>query len=225
MGRFLPKIRHLVFHGVGPLPSRPVDAAERPFWSRKDVLASVIDRMQTDPNLEISFDDGNLSDLAIAAPMLAERGMTATFFVLTGRMGERDFLNRGQIRALDAMGMTIGSHGINHPRFTTLDDDRLDDELLRSRGVLEDLLGKPVRRFAFPYGDFDTRTLRRSLQSGYELVYTASGGLASAAMRVVPRTSIEHDTIPDTALRLKDRLVSGLRNHARLAKYGVLRLA
>jgi peptidoglycan/xylan/chitin deacetylase (PgdA/CDA1 family) len=219
--RFLPKIRHLTLHGVGPLPSRPVDEAERRFWTRADVLSRLLDLMQTDPNLEISFDDGNVSDLYVAAPMLAKRGLSATFFVLTGRMGERDFLSGEEIRALDALGMTIGSHGINHPRYTTLNDAKLDEELLRSRARLEDLLGKPVRRFAFPYGDFDARTLRRSLESGYDLVFTASGGLASAAMRVVPRTSIENDTIPDTALRLKDRIASGLRNHARLLKYGV----
>jgi len=219
LSELLPARQILIFHGVGPWPSRPVEDGERDFWSAENTLSGAIDLALANRNIEISFDDGNLSDLSVAAPLLAEKGLSATFFVLGGRIGWTDFLSKPDIRELDRLGMTIGSHGMDHVHWPSVDDAALDRELSRSKSLLEDILGKPVPDAAVPFGDFDGRSLRRALGAGYRKVYTSSGGLASKTMRIVPRTSVRNDSYPVLAAR--DRLVSGLRNHARLLKHGV----
>lgn len=217
LSEFLPRRYILTFHGVGPLPSRPVDAAEREFWSTTDTLSKALDLAALDPNVEITFDDGNLSDLEVAVPLLLDRGLRATFFVLGGRIGWQDFLSAQDIREMDRLGMKIGSHGMDHLPWSSLDDAALHRELIHSRDILEDLLGKPVLEAAMPFGDFNGHSLRTALKAGYHQIFISSGGFASDAMRIQSRTSVRNEfyPVPDP----KRRWISGLRNHVRLLKY------
>ena len=86
--------------------------------------------------LAITFDDGNMSDLAIAAPELEARGLKATFFVLTGRLGQVGSLGWADVGALQARGMQIGSHGIDHRDLTAINPMELRNEMVRSKQTL-----------------------------------------------------------------------------------------
>ncbi len=49
--------------------------------------------------------------------------------------------------------VTIGSATVNHPVLTTLDQDTARRDITMGRLVLETALRRPVRHFAFPFGD------------------------------------------------------------------------
>src|SRR5512143_950148 len=113
----------------------------------------------------ITFDDGYADNLA-ACEELQKRGMRATWFIVSGSVGQPPrwpedgrpagrLLNADELREMQENGMEIGSHSASHPRLTRLDDAQLRQELVRSKAVLEDLLGNPVGSFAYPYGDWD----------------------------------------------------------------------
>ena len=51
------------------------------------------------------------SDFVYGLPALLDRGLTATFFVVAGRLGEPGFLSENDVRTLVSAGMTIGCHG------------------------------------------------------------------------------------------------------------------
>lgn len=57
-----------------------------------------------------------------------------------------------QLRGLQAAGMGIGAHTVNHPILKTLPVAEARAEIAASREVLEGLLGEPVRLFAYPNG-------------------------------------------------------------------------
>ena len=61
---------------------------------------------------------------SIALPALRERGLTATFFVVAGRLGEPGFLDERGVRALADAGMAIGCHGMRHRPWRGLDERR-----------------------------------------------------------------------------------------------------
>ena len=88
-------------------------------------------------DIRITFDDGNASDVVHALPALRERGLTATFFVVAGRLGIPGFLDEAGVRELAAAGMTIGCHGMRHRPWRTLDEPSLDEELVGARTMLE----------------------------------------------------------------------------------------
>jgi peptidoglycan/xylan/chitin deacetylase (PgdA/CDA1 family) len=171
-------VLNLTFHGIGEPPAA-VGVAEREVWlSEPDFVAS-LDAIRTLPEATVSFDDGNGSDLQIALPALRERGISATFFVVAGRLGEPDYLSAADLRTLRDEGMTIGLHGMHHQRWRGLSDEDLDEEISVAKQRLEDAAGGPLDAAACPFGAYDRRVLSRLRRAGFTTVFTSDGGWAS----------------------------------------------
>lgn len=65
-------------------------------------------------------------------------------------------------------GMTIGAHTVTHPHLARISDDQIREEVITSKQVVEKQIGKPVRFFCYPYGDYDSRVIRSLKDAGYE---------------------------------------------------------
>jgi hypothetical protein len=133
-------------------------------------------RAAKDPLLvpEITFDDGHVSNLELAAPMLAERGLRAIFFITAGWTGNKTgYMNAEQLRALQAAGHTIGGHGWSHTLLTHCSDGELQKELGETRLTLEDNLGAAVTTMSLPGGRCNRRVLKACEDAGYTHVYTS----------------------------------------------------
>ena len=61
-------------------------------------------------------------------------------------------MNAAQVRRLGSLGMDVGAHTVSHPILTRLDPASAKQEIVRSKGHLEEILGQPVRLFAYPNG-------------------------------------------------------------------------
>jgi peptidoglycan/xylan/chitin deacetylase (PgdA/CDA1 family) len=136
----------------------------------------------------ITFDDGYVDNLA-ACEELQKRGMRATWFIVSGSIGQPPrwpedgrpagrLLNADELREMRENGMEVGSHTVSHTRMTGLDDMNLMRELAHSKATLEDLLGSPVDSFAYPYGDWDARCAEAVQQAGYSAACTTRTGWA-----------------------------------------------
>lgn len=194
----------LNFHGVGPV-TRSVDAGERNCWLDQDAFEAVLDLVRGQPQVRLTFDDGNASDFTHALPALKQRGLLATFFVCSGRLGQPTFVTPAEVRELQAQGMTIGSHGVDHVPWRGLPAEKLRSELAESRRVLGELCGRPVEAAACPFGSYDRRVLAGLRAAGYRAVYTSDGGRAAANSWVRARTTITRsmalNTIQDLVRR------------------------
>lgn len=182
---------NLTFHGIGE-PERPLDPGERALWLGREQFASLLDRVMGRDDIAITFDDGNASDLEYALPALMERGLTATFFVVSGRLGSPHFLDEEGVRGLALAGMEIGCHGMSHRPWRGLDRHALQEELVDARGPLERAVGRPVTRAACPFGSYDRRVLRTLRGCGYERVYTSDRGTARSDDFLQARNSVRH---------------------------------
>ena len=183
----------LLFHGIGT-PGRQLEPGEAPYWISAAQFEHVLDRICAAPQpdlFRISFDDGNLSDHDIALPLLLERGLRADFFVLSGRIDTPGSLGEGHIRALQAAGMAIGSHGVAHRDWRGLDPAALRAELTDSRAVLEAICGHAITTAGIPFGGYDARVLRALRQAGYTTAYSSDRGTMNPHAFLRPRTSIQ----------------------------------
>lgn len=140
----------------------------------------------------LTFDDGYDDNLDVLAPLLADEQAPATVFVTAGLLGGRHpdvpdwpLMTEAQVRELASTGIEIGSHGWAHPDLRTVDD--LEDELVRSREVLEDLVGARVDTFAYPYGRTDRRVVEATRAAGYRAAGMTSGEGDWADPLVMPR--------------------------------------
>lgn len=187
----------LTFHGIGPSLRALADGEDR-YWITRDAWRSFLDCTRHASSLEITFDDGNLSDLTIAAPDLAAAGLRATFFVVADRLDAAHFLSVKDLRQLRGMGMRIGSHGAAHRPWKDLSDADLRREIPDAKDRIEQALGAAVDDAACPFGAYDRRSLAALRRAGFRRVCTSDGGWANQASVVQPRTSVRADhTVAD----------------------------
>lgn len=199
----LKKRAYITFHGTGPAP-RGLDAGEAAVWASEDLLCAVLDSLAGRPDIGITFDDGNRSDVDVAVPQLVARGLKATFFVCAGRLGDERYLGHADLTTLLRAGMGVGSHGMAHRSWRGLDDGELDVEVAEARRRLEEAAGVSVREAALPFGAYDRRALSRARRAGFHRVFTSDTGRASSTAWLVPRTTVNADDGPVALLRRAD---------------------
>lgn len=138
----------------------------------------------------LTFDDGYLSDYDIVFPLLVERGIKATFFLITSKIGTPGHISWSQVDEMHRYGMCIGSHSVSHRRLSTLSIKDAEIELYESKQQLESFLGAPVDAFSYPFGDSSSRLHQLGLSMGYRYLCTSMHGVVNAAEYIIPRNSI-----------------------------------
>ncbi len=191
----------LNFHGLGE-PAKPLDPGEDEVWLPTREFEEILDAVRERQDIHLTFDDGNISDARIALPALRARGMTAEFFISTGKIGQPGYLDAADIRSLADAGMTIGSHGVEHRSWQGLSVEALRSELEDSRQHLEDMLQRTIDRAALPFGRYERRVMDGLRRAGYARVYTSDGGPARKHAWLQPRNSFGPGDGPERVTRL-----------------------
>ena len=127
------------------------------------------------PAVLLTFDGGYRSQLDNALPTLEALKLPAAFFPLSAGLDDAEVTGR-DLAALAAAGHTIGCHTHTHPDLTTLAPAELERELVGSRRVLEDVIGRPVTAFCYPDGRRDTRVAAAVRNAGFEVAFTIDLG-------------------------------------------------
>jgi peptidoglycan/xylan/chitin deacetylase (PgdA/CDA1 family) len=166
----------------------------------------------------LTFDDAYRSAFTVALPHLLEFGYPAVLFVPTAYIGglnrfdadtdqpEEPICGWEELEALEAAGVSIQSHGVSHRSFAELGPAEIEEELTRSKAVLEQGLRKTVELFAFPYGEVGPgeKSVEAALaRCGYKAACLYHGGMQSpsaAARFRLERVPLGADT--DLAVEL-----------------------
>jgi peptidoglycan/xylan/chitin deacetylase (PgdA/CDA1 family) len=191
---------NLCFHGIGT-PKRELEPDEEQYWVEVDQFEEMLGLIRRYAFIHITFDDGNASDLTYALPALLTHGLTASFFVVAGRIDTSGSLTSDGVRALVRSGMRVGAHGLAHRPWRTLDDNGLEAEMHATR-TIADVAGVPIREAACPFGSYDRRVLSALRRHGFRLVYTVDGGHAKRGAWLQPRYTIRRDDTPTDIERL-----------------------
>ncbi|AOE61354.1 polysaccharide deacetylase family protein [Pseudomonas corrugata] len=83
-----------------------------------------------------------------------------------------------QVRMLEDSGLVrFGPHGASHAILTKLDDQRLHEELSRSRIALENACTQPLPVYCYPNGDHDERVRHQVAAHGFSFALGTEAGL------------------------------------------------
>jgi peptidoglycan/xylan/chitin deacetylase (PgdA/CDA1 family) len=201
----------LMYHGVADVAEDPYHLcvapkrfAEQMTWLKRHGLRGVgvgglVDAMRAGRArglVGITFDDGYVNVLEAALPELLRHGFTASMFIISDRLGglnEWDegprwpLMSAGQVGELAAAGMEIGSHGATHVRLAGVDPGQLEAEISGSKASLAELVGAPVRGFAYPYGSMDAAARRAVRDAGYDYACAVETPRAELGWMALPR--------------------------------------
>lgn len=128
------------------------------------------------PKVLITFDDGDISNVEQALPLLQAAGLAAVFFITQDHVGQPGMISQGQLRSLADAGMVIGSHGRSHRFLSTLPLAALNHELRSSREFLEQITACPVALLSLPGGRGGPRESQAALDAGYHTVFGSRPG-------------------------------------------------
>ena len=164
-------------------------------------LGELLGRLQRGDDLTgcvaITFDDGYLDNFQNAAPLLAEHGLPACFFVGTEFIGSNrqpwwdaelgiraEWMTWEHLRSLNAQGFEIGAHTMNHVDLGQAHDgDGAFNEIIGSRQRLETELGTRIDYFSYPYGRREQMTEENRdavRRAGLVCCLSAYGGVVKA---------------------------------------------
>jgi Polysaccharide deacetylase len=166
---------YLLYHELRSTGSRYSYVTDTGMFERHLNLCAQL-RRQQGPHLwpEITFDDGHISNLELAAPILQSRGFTAQFFITVGWTAKKPgYMGWSDLQVLHAAGHAIGAHGWTHTLLTHCSDRELQTELNVARATLEDKLGISITSMSLPGGRYNRRVLSACQQAGYNTIYTS----------------------------------------------------
>jgi peptidoglycan/xylan/chitin deacetylase (PgdA/CDA1 family) len=121
--------------------------------------------------------------------------------------GKHQYLDAAGILALHDAGQIVGAHTCNHPTLTLLNFIAMNAELSDCKHQIENIIGVPVRYFAYPNGAVNQTVLAATAQAGYRAAFTtrASGTLSPNQPLLLPR--IRYD-VSEAAATVVGRITS-----------------
>lgn len=200
---------------------RQLDALER--WGAAVLSLDAATRLSArnampDRAVVLTFDDGYASAVEKAWPLLRERSLPATLFVVTGYLDgtkrfpwdAAEYANdrtrlavADQVVAAAAEGLDIGSHTVTHRWLPRLSAVEVERELVDSRATVEELLGRPVPSMAYPMGGWNPTTRTAAARAGYTIAITVDRGLnAPTQDPLALKRSVAPNSVVDFQLML-----------------------
>lgn len=150
-----------------------------------DQVAERLRQKKQKPFVCFTFDDGYLDTYSKAYPILKERQipfcvyMTRDFYRGDAKPHwnpDAEMMGVDHLLALGADPLcTIGVHTCSHPHLSDLSEEEQRHEIEGCKADLEQLLGRPIRHLAYPYGYYNSETLQIVRQLGFATAVTTSG--------------------------------------------------
>jgi len=130
----------------------------------------------------LSFDDGYADFYRLFREYLEPNSIPAAVFMTVGYIGKPaswDYklapalhLSIEQLQNLSRSELlTIGSHSLSHADLTRIGQDRIEKEVAESKKILEDIIGRQVKYFSYPFGRFSERVIEAVKRAGYRAAF------------------------------------------------------
>jgi peptidoglycan/xylan/chitin deacetylase (PgdA/CDA1 family) len=123
---------------------------------------------------------------------LAARVVAWSGLCLEARESHR-VLTADELRRLASLpGHNIGAHSVHHLALTTQSRDTQQAEVAADKTSLESVLGRPVRHFSYPYGDFDAGLVAVVRDAGFRAALTVEAGRVTSTTNrlLLPRVEV-----------------------------------
>jgi peptidoglycan/xylan/chitin deacetylase (PgdA/CDA1 family) len=119
-------------------------------------------------------------DWALTGPLLDQVGMSSrdrrALEASSTALLRDPLMDWSELRGLIDAGFDIQSHSSAHYFLTKIPPAQVSEDLIRSRRILEDRLGRPVLALAYPYGASNTNIATAAREAGFDLGFVSDHG-------------------------------------------------
>ena len=161
--------------------------------------------------LTLSFDDGVDTDARLI-DIMNRHGLKGTFNINSGVFAEEGYvypegthhrrISKSQTYELySSSGQEIAAHGYTHPYYAYMPAASVTKDIMDDRSAIENMFGRIVRGFAYPYGEYNEDTIKALKASGiaYARTIRATGGfeLPENWLELDPTCHYEDPRLPE----------------------------
>jgi peptidoglycan/xylan/chitin deacetylase (PgdA/CDA1 family) len=192
----------LTYHKVGP---RPIRVRLKGLYASPGLFATQLAELKSagfqsgtlgecsgplkPRQIVLTFDDGYANVWRHAIGALAQTQFKGIQFLpvsFLGKSNEWDvalgeasepIMDAAQVRDWLAAGHDIGSHTLTHQFLTRLAPGEAREEIFASKKRLEDLFGRAIEHFCYPYGDWNAAVGNWVMEAGYRTASTTDFGV------------------------------------------------
>ncbi len=114
----------------------------------------------------LTIDDSPSPDTPRVLDLLDRHKIKAAFFVNVPEIAKKQII----LREIASRGHLVANHSLQHKNLRKIPSLLMAYQIVRSKDLLEQILGKEVKFFRPPYGSFDLEVYRKVDESGQRLV-------------------------------------------------------
>lgn len=188
----------LIYHLVDNIPKYSISPKNfenqiRYLNSKKKViplteLVSNIKNNKKNPkgSIIITFDDGYKNNYVNAYPVLKKYNMPFTIFLATDYIGHNkkkwegyEMLSWEDVKEMAKNNVSFGAHTCSHCKLTDVSQEVATKEIIESKHIIENKIGKKIDFFSFPYGRrgcYSEKIKQILKENGFECAVTANYG-------------------------------------------------
>lgn len=156
----------------------------------------------------ITFDDGYEDNYTLLFPALKKYGFKAVIYLVTRidhnawgvREGEPrvNMMSAQMVREMCDYGIEMGGHTRHHVDLLRCDAEKQQEEIAGSKTDIEQLTGKQVISFAYPFGGINEEIKKITQKAGYKYAVSTNTGpkefgqdrMQVRRIEVTPKTSL-----------------------------------
>ena len=201
-----------MYHRFGEDKYPSTNVSEEQFFSHIDYILSNeikviklekliedLDRNKkfNDKTVAFSVDDAYSSFYKIAWPIFRDREIPVTLFVSTEIIDDRTsgYMTWEEIKTFVDEGGSIGQHTSSHLHMPLNSISAIKEDILNSHKSWIKNIGYIPKLFAYPYGEYDNKTIEIVKGSGFEAAFGQHSGVAhlSAGIFELPRFAMNEN--------------------------------
>ena len=122
----------------------------------------------------LTFDDTDEEQYSIGATEMNKYGFKGVFFIMTIAINRPRYMSKEQIKNLSDSGHEIAGHTWDHHMVTKYVGEDWDVQLLKPRRQLEEITGKKIQYFAYPFGLWNQAAITEIAARDYKLAFILS---------------------------------------------------
>lgn len=133
-------------------------------------------------SIVVTADDGWQSVYTYMYPIIKKLNVPVTLFIYPQTISSgKNAMSWEQLRELQQTGLfDIQSHTYDHPNFKQTKkrmsaeryEKYVDNQLIKSKSILEEKLGAPITLLAWPFGIYDVYLEQRAAKAGYAMAFS-----------------------------------------------------
>ena len=122
----------------------------------------------------ITFDDTRAEQYSVGDEEMKKYGFKGVFFIMTVSLGRPGYMTKEEVRQLSDEGNIIGSHTWDHSNVKKYQDPDWIKQIDKPSKQLEQITGKQINYFAYPFGLWNKNAVAHLKQRGFKAAFQLS---------------------------------------------------